>query len=159
VVLVIASSGAIVGVTSAMTELSRLRGPPALLLGKAKDNNASAASPFIRLFDASFTLDDAPLTSFCVEGPDGSCSTAILDGKISRDPADLAAEMIGPHHQYPDGALISARCAGEGSRRPGRVSPTMSAISSPSRRQNWVSSSTAWGFPPNCRPGNSAPAR
>jgi len=42
-----------------------------------------------------------------VEGEDGfrlEGSSSIA--KISRDPADLAAQMIGPHHQYPDGAAL-----------------------------------------------------
>jgi fumarylacetoacetate (FAA) hydrolase family protein len=42
-----------------------------------------------------------------IEGEDGFR----LDGEsslsqISRDPADLVAQMIGPHHQYPDGAAL-----------------------------------------------------
>jgi fumarylacetoacetate (FAA) hydrolase family protein len=42
-----------------------------------------------------------------VEGTDGFR----LDGtstiaKISRDPADLVAQMIGPCHHYPDGAVL-----------------------------------------------------
>jgi fumarylacetoacetate (FAA) hydrolase family protein len=39
--------------------LRDIEGRSALLLGKAKDNNASAAvGPFIRLFDGDFTMDD-----------------------------------------------------------------------------------------------------
>jgi len=111
VVLVIASSGAIVGVTLGNdVNLRDFEGRSALLLGKAKDNNASASlGPFIRLFDANFTLDDVRRMDLVlrVEGPDGF----VLDGassmaKISRDPADLAVELIGPHHQYPDGAVL-----------------------------------------------------
>jgi fumarylacetoacetate (FAA) hydrolase family protein len=33
---------------------------------------------------------------------DGGSSIA----RISRDPADLVKQMIGPHHQYPDGAPL-----------------------------------------------------
>ena len=87
-----------------------IEGRSALLLGKAKDNNASAAiGPFIRLFDASFSLDTLRRTEvrLKVEGTDGF----VLDGvshmaQISRDPADLAAQMLGRHHQYPDGAVL-----------------------------------------------------
>jgi fumarylacetoacetate (FAA) hydrolase family protein len=90
--------------------LRDVEGRSALLLGKAKDNNASCAlGPFLRLFDDTFSLDDVRGTTvtLTVEGPDGfrlegSSSLA----KISRDPEDLVAQMIGPHHQYPDGAVL-----------------------------------------------------
>ncbi len=90
--------------------LRDVEGRSALLLGKAKDNNASASvGPFIRLFDEKFTINDvrsAELT-LRVEGADGF----VMDGyssmaRISRDPLDLAAQLIGPHHQYPDGAML-----------------------------------------------------
>lgn len=90
--------------------LRDFEGRSALLLGKAKDNNASCAlGPFIRLFDESFTLDvvsnaDIALT---VEGPDNYR----LEGKssmsrISRSPAQIAAQAAGRHHQYPDGFVL-----------------------------------------------------
>lgn len=111
VVLAVASTGRIVGATLGNdVNLRDVEGRSALLLGKAKDNNASAAvGPFLRLFDDHFTLDDvrrADLTLH-VEGPDGF----VLEGassisKISRDPEDLVRQMIGPHHQYPDGAVL-----------------------------------------------------
>ncbi|MBV9252555.1 MAG: fumarylacetoacetate hydrolase, partial [Acetobacteraceae bacterium] len=80
------------------------------LLGKAKDNNASCAiGPFLRFFDDAFTLDDVRHTTVTlrVEGEDGF----VLDGsssiaKISRDPADLVAQMVNAHHPYPDGAVL-----------------------------------------------------
>ena len=111
VVLVVASSGAIIGASLGNdVNLRDIEGRSALLLGKAKDNNAAASiGPFIRLFDGSFSLDDVRSMDLTlrVEGEDGF----ILDGastmrKISRDPADLASQMIGPHHQYPDGAML-----------------------------------------------------
>ncbi len=60
VVLVAASSGAIVGATLGNdVNLRDVEGRSALLLGKAKDNNASASlGPFIRLFARGFSLDD-----------------------------------------------------------------------------------------------------
>ena len=89
--------------------LRDFEGRSALLLGKSKDNNGSTAiGPFIRLFDATFTLDDvrrADLT-LTVTGADGF----VLDGRstmreISRDPLDLVAQTTAMH-QYPDGFVL-----------------------------------------------------
>jgi len=111
VVLIIASTGAVVGATLGNdVNLRDVEGRSALLLGKAKDNNASAClGPFIRFFDRSFGLDDVRRMEvrLRVEGEDGF----VLDGRsnmalIARDPLDLAKQMIGPHHQYPDGAVL-----------------------------------------------------
>jgi fumarylacetoacetate (FAA) hydrolase family protein len=111
VVLVIASSGAVVGATLGNdVNLRDFEGRSALLLSKAKDNNASATvGPFVRFFDRTFSLDtvrrmDVHLT---VEGTDGFK----LNGKssmseIARDPQELAEEMFGKVHQYPDGAVL-----------------------------------------------------
>ncbi|MCA0404570.1 MAG: fumarylacetoacetate hydrolase family protein [Proteobacteria bacterium] len=111
VALVVASSGAIKGATLGNdVNLRDVEGRSALLLGKAKDNNASAAlGPFIRFFDASFSLDDVRKAeiSLTVEGEDGFVMKGSSNmAKISRDPADLAAQMLGKHHQYPDGAVL-----------------------------------------------------
>ncbi len=91
--------------------LRDVEGRSALLLGKAKDNNASCAlGPFIRLFDESYGIEDVRQAELelRVEGRDDGF---VLNGRssmkeISRDPLDLVAQTIGRHHQYPDGFLL-----------------------------------------------------
>ncbi|TGX54404.1 fumarylacetoacetate hydrolase [Sphingomonas gei] len=89
--------------------LRDFEGRSALLLGKAKDNNASTAiGPFIRLFDANFTMDDvrSAVVDLEITGPEGY----ILRGtnkmsEISRDPTDLVRQALS-EHQYPDGFAL-----------------------------------------------------
>jgi fumarylacetoacetate (FAA) hydrolase family protein len=111
IVVVASSGGRIVGAALGNdVNLRDVEGRSALLLGKAKDNNASAAiGPFIRLFDESFSLDDVRRAevTLTVEGEDGFRLEGSSNmARISRDPADLVAAMLGPHHQYPDGAAL-----------------------------------------------------
>jgi fumarylacetoacetate (FAA) hydrolase family protein len=111
VVIVASSAGTIVGAALGNdVNLRDFEGRSALLLGKAKDNNASAAiGPFIRLFDRHFSLDDVRKAEVNLS-VDGEDSFALRGGsqmsRISRDPADLMSATIGDNHRYPDGVVL-----------------------------------------------------
>jgi fumarylacetoacetate (FAA) hydrolase family protein len=79
-------------------------------LGKAKDNNASAAiGPFIRMFDGRFTLDDvrSAVVRLEIRGADGfKLEGQSSMSQISRDPTELVGQTICKHHAYPDGFAL-----------------------------------------------------
>ncbi len=111
VVLVVSSDGRIVGASLGNdVNLRDVEGRSALLLGKAKDNNASASvGPFIRLFDAGYDLDAlrASVVRLSVAGSDGYRLDETSElARISRDPDELVQQVIGAHHQYPDGFVL-----------------------------------------------------
>lgn len=111
VVLVCDPTGRVVGAALGNdVNLRDIEGRSALLLGKAKDNNASASvGPWIRLFDDSFNLDDlrSAVISLKVVGEDGfEMSGESSMRLISRDPLELVGQTLSSAHQYPDGFAL-----------------------------------------------------
>ena len=111
IVLAVNSKSIVTGATIGNdVNLRDFEGRSALLLSKAKDNNASASiGPFIRLFDECFSMTDVRIAKLKmkVTGKDGF----VLNGQsqmseISRDPLDIVAQTINENHQYPDGFML-----------------------------------------------------
>jgi fumarylacetoacetate (FAA) hydrolase family protein len=111
VVLAVCSQGKVRGATLGNdVNLRDFEGRSALLLSKAKDNNASTAlGPFLRLFDETFGIDDVRNAEVALRviGEDGFTLTGNSSmNQISRDPLDLVAQTLNENHQYPDGFVL-----------------------------------------------------